>query len=83
MKENQECTSGDYYLFLEFDIIKLKYSIHHDLIFASLRLRNHGGVTYCNKGRYNRSSRPAVRPAKIYLARPLPAALLCLHWLPV
>ena len=27
-------------------------------------------------GGYNRTSRPAVQPAKIYLARPLPAALL-------
>ena len=36
---------------------------------------------FCHKksGAYNRTSRPAVRPAKIYLARPLPAALLCLH----
>ena len=32
-----------------------------------------------NSGGYNRTPRPAVRPAKIYLARLLPAALLRLH----
>ena len=35
------------------------------------------------KGAYNRTSRPAVRPAKTYLTWPLPAALLRLHRLPV
>ena len=34
-------------------------------------------------GGYNRSSRPAIRPAKIYLARRLQAALLRLHRLPL
>ena len=35
------------------------------------------------RGGYNRSSRLAVRPAKIYLTWLPPAALLCLHRLPV
>ena len=31
------------------------------------------------QGAYNRTSRPAVPPAKIYLARPLQATVLLLH----
>ena len=34
-------------------------------------------------GGYNRTSRLAAQQAKIYLARPLPAAVLCLDGLPV
>ena len=41
-------------------------------------------ITYDSTlGGYNRTSRPAARQAKIYLARPLPAAVLRLDWLQV
>ena len=34
-------------------------------------------------GGYNRTYRPAAWPAKIYIARPPPAAILHLHWVPM